>query len=166
MRLTTKGRYAVTAMLDLAINYENGPITLSDISKRQDISLSYLEQLFSKLRKNGLVDSARGPGGGYRLSRDADEIAVGQVITAVDEKIDVTQCGGKGDCKDGGPCLTHELWCDLSDQIYDFLNSISLGQLVRDREQREKVSQTIDFAEKDGANGRDSGPADKSAAMM
>jgi len=166
MRLTTKGRYAVTAMLDLAINYQNGPITLSDISKRQDISLSYLEQLFSKLRKNGLVDSARGPGGGYRLSRDADEIAVGQVITAVDEKIDVTQCAGKGDCKDGGPCLTHELWCDLSDQIYDFLNGISLGQLVRDRDQREKMNQTIEFAERDGGKDQDSGSADKSAAMM
>jgi len=145
MRLTTKGRYAVTAMLDLAINYQNGPITLSDISKRQGISLSYLEQLFSKLRKNGLVDSARGPGGGYRLSRDADEIAVGDVITAVDEKIDVTQCGGKGDCHGGGPCLTHELWCDLSKQIYDFLNDISLGNLVRDREERER--QTVDFVE-------------------
>lgn len=150
MRLTTKGRYAVTAMLDLAINFQNGPITLSDISKRQGISLSYLEQLFSKLRKNGLVDSARGPGGGYRLSRDADLIAVGQVITAVDEKIDVTKCGGKGDCLDGGPCLTHELWCDLSDQIYDFLDNISLGQLVINRElakeAKERNEQEISFA--------------------
>ena len=147
MRLTTKGRYAVTAMLDLAINFQKGPITLSDISKRQGISLSYLEQLFSKLRKNGLVDSARGPGGGYRLSRDADLIAVGQVITAVDEKIDVTKCGGKGDCLDGGPCLTHELWCDLSDQIYNFLDNISLGQLVRDREMaKENKEKEISFA--------------------
>jgi len=146
MRLTTKGRYAVTAMLDLAINYQNGPITLSDISKRQGISLSYLEQLFSKLRKNGLVDSARGPGGGYRLSRDADLIAVGQVITAVDEKIDVTKCGGKGDCLDGGPCLTHELWCDLSSQIYDFLDNISLGQLVRNREMaKEEKEKEVSF---------------------
>ena len=149
MRLTTKGRYAVTAMLDLAINYQNGPITLSDISKRQGISLSYLEQLFSKLRKNGLVDSARGPGGGYRLSRDANEIAVGHVITAVDEKIDVTQCGGKGDCHDGGPCLTHELWCDLSKQIYDFLNSISLGQLVRARAEKEAGEKTVEFMEQE-----------------
>jgi len=149
MRLTTKGRYAVTAMLDLAINFQKGPITLSDISKRQGISLSYLEQLFSKLRKNGLVDSARGPGGGYRLSRDADLIAVGQVITAVDEKIDVTKCGGKGDCLDGGPCLTHELWCDLSDQIYNFLDNISLGQLVRDRElaKEKRKEQEISFVE-------------------
>jgi len=149
MRLTTKGRYAVTAMLDLAINYQNGPITLSDISKRQGISLSYLEQLFSKLRKNGLVDSARGPGGGYRLSRDANEIAIGHIITAVDEKIDVTQCGGKGDCLDGGPCLTHELWCDLSKQIYDFLNNISLGQLVRERAERESIEKTVEFLEQD-----------------
>ena len=133
MRLTTKGRYAVTAMLDLAINYKDGPITLSDISKRQGISLSYLEQLFSKLRKNGLVDSARGPGGGYRLSRDAHQVAVADVITAVDEKIDVTRCDGKGNCQDGQPCLTHELWQDLSGRIYDFLNGISLGQLVDNR---------------------------------
>ena len=167
MRLTTKGRYAVTAMLDLAINYENGPITLSDISKRQSISLSYLEQLFSKLRKNGLVDSARGPGGGYRLSRSADEIAVGEVITAVDEKIDVTQCGGKGDCLDGGPCLTHELWCDLSKQIYDFLNGISLGQLVRNREQQENEENKVEFSEQEsGFNNQDDDSMEKPAAMI
>lgn len=165
MRLTTKGRYAVTAMLDLAINHQNGPITLSDISKRQSISLSYLEQLFSKLRKNGLVDSARGPGGGYRLSRNADEIAVGQVIAAVDEKIDVTQCGGKGDCHDGGPCLTHELWCDLSRQIYDFLNDISLGQLVRDRNQREKLTKTVEFTERDSFKSDDDSMNKPAAAM-
>jgi len=139
MRLTTKGRYAVTAMLDLSINYQKGPITLSDISKRQGISLSYLEQLFSKLRKNGLVDSARGPGGGYRLSRDASEIAVGEIITAVDEKIDATNCAGKGDCLNGGPCLTHELWCDLSLKIREFLNNITLGQLVKDREKKQAL---------------------------
>jgi Rrf2 family transcriptional regulator, iron-sulfur cluster assembly transcription factor len=130
MRLTTKGRYAVTAMLDLAIHYKNGPITLADISKRQGISLSYLEQLFSRLRKNGLVDSARGPGGGYRLSRAAAEINVADVITAVDEKVDAMRCDGKGNCQDNGPCLTHELWCDLSDQIYSFLKGIDLEQLV------------------------------------
>jgi Rrf2 family transcriptional regulator, iron-sulfur cluster assembly transcription factor len=130
MRLTTKGRYAVTAMLDLAIHYKNGPITLADISKRQGISLSYLEQLFSRLRKNGLVDSARGPGGGYRLSRAAAEICVADVITAVDEKVDAMRCDGKGNCQDNGPCLTHELWCDLSDQILNFLKGIDLEQLV------------------------------------
>ncbi|MCW8919305.1 MAG: Fe-S cluster assembly transcription factor [Gammaproteobacteria bacterium] len=130
MRLTTKGRYAVTAMLDLAIHYKDGPITLADISKRQGISLSYLEQLFSRLRKNGLVDSARGPGGGYRLSRAASEINVADVITAVDEKIDAMRCEGKGNCQNDGPCLTHDLWCDLSAQIYSFLKGIDLGQLV------------------------------------
>jgi Rrf2 family iron-sulfur cluster assembly transcriptional regulator len=130
MRLTTKGRYAVTAMLDLAIHYKDGPITLADISKRQGISLSYLEQLFSRLRKNGLVDSARGPGGGYRLSRAASDINVADVITAVDEKIDAMRCEGKGNCQNDGPCLTHDLWCDLSAQIYSFLKSIDLGQLV------------------------------------
>jgi Rrf2 family iron-sulfur cluster assembly transcriptional regulator len=131
MRLTTKGRYAVTAMLDLALHYDNGPITLADISQRQGISLSYLEQLFSKLRKNGLVDSARGPGGGYRLSRSASEICVADVITAVDEKVDAMRCGGKGNCQDNGQCLTHELWCDLSNRIYDFLKAIDLEQLVQ-----------------------------------
>ncbi len=130
MRLTTKGRYAVTAMLDLAIHYKSGPITLADISKRQGISLSYLEQLFSRLRKNGLVDSARGPGGGYRLSRNAADICVADVITAVDEKVDAMRCDGKGNCQDNGPCLTHELWCDLSDQILNFLKGIDLEQLV------------------------------------
>lgn len=130
MRLTTKGRYAVTAMLDLAVHYNQGPITLSDISKRQGISLSYLEQLFSRLRRNGLVDSARGPGGGYRLSRAASEICVADVITAVDEKVDAMRCEGKGNCQDNGQCLTHELWCDLSAQIYAFLKGIDLGQLV------------------------------------
>jgi len=130
MRLTTKGRYAVTAMLDLALHYKDGPITLADISKRPGISLSYLEQLFSRLRKNGLVDSARGPGGGYRLSREAAQISVADVITAVDEKVDAMRCEGKGNCHENGQCLTHELWCDLSDQIYAFLKSIDLGQLV------------------------------------
>lgn len=130
MRLTTKGRYAVTAMLDLALHYKEGPITLADISRRQGISLSYLEQLFSRLRKHGLVDSARGPGGGYRLSREASEICVADVITAVDEKVDAMRCGGEGNCQDDSQCLTHELWCDLSNQIYSFLQSIDLGQLV------------------------------------
>jgi Rrf2 family iron-sulfur cluster assembly transcriptional regulator len=132
MRLTTKGRYAVTAMLDLALNAKDRPITLADISQRQGISLSYLEQLFSRLRKQDLVSSARGPGGGYRLSRDANEINVSQVIEAVDEKVTVTRCGGKGDCQNGEACLTHKLWCSLSDQIQGFLNGISLGDLVQE----------------------------------
>ena len=132
MRLTTKGRYAVTAMLDLALHAKDRPITLADISQRQGISLSYLEQLFSRLRKQDLVSSARGPGGGYRLSRSADEINVAQVIEAVDEKVTVTRCGGKGDCQNGEACLTHKLWCSLSDQIHGFLNGISLGDLVQE----------------------------------
>lgn len=151
MRLTTKGRYAVTAMLDLALHYKEGPITLADISKRQGISLSYLEQLFSRLRKNGLVDSARGPGGGYRLSRAASEICVADVITAVDEKVDAMRCEGKGNCQDNGQCLTHELWCDLSNQIYTFLKNIDLGQLVERRgvqevaaRQDQKSDNTVD----------------------
>ncbi|MCK9529928.1 MAG: Fe-S cluster assembly transcriptional regulator IscR [Gammaproteobacteria bacterium] len=139
MRLTTKGRYAVTAMLDLALHYSQGPITLADISQRQGISLSYLEQLFSKLRKNGLVDSARGPGGGYRLSREASDICIADVITAVDEKVDAMRCGGKGNCQDNGKCLTHELWCDLSNQIYEFLKGINLAQLV-DRQAVQEVA--------------------------
>lgn len=140
MRLTTKGRYAVTAMLDLALHAKEKPITLADISQRQGISLSYLEQLFSRMRKQGLVASARGPGGGYRLSRDANDINVAQVIAAVDEKVSVTRCEGRGDCHNGGPCLTHNLWCNLSDQIYDFLNGISLGQLVEEQHVKDVAS--------------------------
>ncbi len=131
MRLTTKGRYAVTAMLDLALREGSGPISLADISERQGISLSYLEQLFTKLRRAGLVKSTRGPGGGYSLSVPASELPVAKVITAVDEKVDTTRCGGLGNCQDGEPCLTHELWVDLSEQIYEFLNGISLGDLVQ-----------------------------------
>jgi Rrf2 family iron-sulfur cluster assembly transcriptional regulator len=130
MRLTSKGRYAVTAMLDLALHVKDGPVTLAGISERQGISLSYLEQLFTRLRKRGLVSSTRGPGGGYSLSRDAHEIAVAAVVTAVDESVDATRCGGSGDCQNGRRCLTHELWSELSDQIYGFLSEISLGDLV------------------------------------
>ena len=130
MRLTTKGRYAVTAMLDLALHFDDGPITLADISQRQGISLSYLEQLFAKLRRKGLVDSTRGPGGGYRLSRVPNEIPVADVILAVDEKLETTRCGGLGNCQDDERCLTHDLWTELSDQIYQFLSGISLGDLV------------------------------------
>jgi Rrf2 family iron-sulfur cluster assembly transcriptional regulator len=124
-------------MLDLAIHYKDGPITLADISQRQGISLSYLEQLFARLRKRGLVDSARGPGGGYRLSRLSTEISVGDVISAVDEKVDATRCGGHGNCQEDDRCLTHELWMDLSDQIFQFLQNISLGELVKRREVQE-----------------------------
>ena len=134
MRLTTKGRYAVTAMLDLALHGGNGPVSLADISGRQDISLSYLEQLFAKLRRRELVSSVRGPGGGYRLSRDGDQIFVAQIIDAVNEAVDATGCGGTSDCQQGQVCLTHHLWCDLSDQIHGFLSQISLSNLVERRE--------------------------------
>lgn len=137
MRLTTKGRYAVTAMLDLAVHAIDGPITLADISQRQGISLSYLEQLFAKLRKSGLVSSARGPGGGYRLSRNSYEINIADIITAVDEKVDATRCNREGDCQDGEVCLTHRLWIDLSDLLYDFLHNITLGKLVENRHVKE-----------------------------
>ncbi|HFD79641.1 MAG TPA: Fe-S cluster assembly transcriptional regulator IscR [Gammaproteobacteria bacterium] len=130
MKLTSKGRYAVTAMLDLALHAGEGPVTLAGISERQGISLSYLEQLFTRLRKQGLVSSTRGPGGGYSLARSAYDIPVAAVVTAVDESVDATRCGGRGDCHDGQRCLTHELWTELSQQIHDFLNDISLGQLV------------------------------------
>ena len=134
MRLTTKGRYAVTAMLDLALHGSERPVSLADISGRQDISLSYLEQLFAKLRRNDLVSSVRGPGGGYRLSRGGDEIFVAQIIDAVNETVDATGCGGTADCQQGEVCLTHHLWCDLSEQIHNFLSQISLAQLVERRE--------------------------------
>lgn len=130
MRLTTKGRYAVTAMLDLALNHGEGPITLADIAQRQGISLSYLEQLFSRLRKRHLVSSVRGPGGGYSLGREASDISVAQVITAVDETVDTTRCGGAHNCQNSHQCLTHDLWQELSCRIFDYLSSISLQDLM------------------------------------
>ena len=130
MRLTTKGRYAVTAMLDLALHARRGPVSLADISERQGISLSYLEQLFAKLRRGELVSSVRGPGGGYQLARDTATIQVAQVIDAVNESVDATRCQGQGDCHSGDTCLTHHLWCDLSEQIHEFLSGISLADLV------------------------------------
>ena len=130
MRLTTKGRYAVTAMLDLALHAHNGPTSLSDISQRQEISLSYLEQLFARLRRAGLVTSVRGPGGGYLLSQPADAISVSKVIDAVNESVDATRCQGLSDCQQGDTCLTHHLWCELSVQIRHFLDDMTLAQLM------------------------------------
>jgi Rrf2 family iron-sulfur cluster assembly transcriptional regulator len=130
MRLSTKGRYSVTAMLDLAIHDRAGPVTLADISQCQGISLSYLEQLFARLRKSGLVKGVRGPGGGYRLSRPAAEISIGDIVRAVDESVDVTRCEGRGDCLNGEACLTHELWTELSHRLYQFLDGITLSQFV------------------------------------
>ncbi|MFT4822499.1 MAG: Rrf2 family iron-sulfur cluster assembly transcriptional regulator [Halioglobus sp.] len=134
MRLTTKGRYAVTAMLDLALHADSGPVSLGDVAGRQDISLSYLEQLFAKMRRQGLVNSIRGPGGGYRLARQHDDIYVAQIIDAVNETVDATGCGGTSDCQQGEVCLTHHLWCDLSNQIHGFLSNISLANLVEQSE--------------------------------
>ena len=152
MKLTTKGRYAVTAMLDLALNEQSGPINLADISHRQGISLSYLEQLFSKLRKQGLVSSVRGPGGGYRMGNERTAISVAAVVDAVSESMDATKCQGKSGCQGGEICLTHHLWQDLSEQIHDFLDDISLQDLVdrseirsvNDRQNRQLAELTQD----------------------
>jgi len=130
MKLTTKGRYAVTAVLDLAFHNDKGPVSLAEISERQGISLSYLEQLFSKLRRNDIVLSTRGPGGGYSLARPDDEITMAQIIVAVDESYDATNCGGEGNCNgDSYHCLTHDLWIELSEDIHQFLNNISLQEM-------------------------------------
>ncbi|OGS98133.1 MAG: Fe-S cluster assembly transcriptional regulator IscR [Gallionellales bacterium RIFCSPLOWO2_12_FULL_59_22] len=130
MRLTTKGRFAVTAMADLAMNGGRGPVTMAAISERQKISLSYLEQLFGKLRRSKIVESVRGPGGGYYLARLAEKITIAEIIVAVDEPLDATSCGGKGNCHDERQCLTHELWMGLNEKIYDYLASVTLQQLV------------------------------------
>ena len=152
MKLTTKGRYAVTAMLDLALHYQQGAVTLSEIAKRQGISLSYLEQLFARLRRNGLVDSVRGPGGGYTLALAPDKITVAQIVITINENIDATRCGGDKNCQGDERCLTHDLWHALSERIHDFLNGITLADLVaepnvrdvaerqRDRNREKRVS--------------------------
>ncbi|MCU7904286.1 MAG: Rrf2 family transcriptional regulator [Candidatus Thiodiazotropha sp. (ex Epidulcina cf. delphinae)] len=131
MRLSTKGRYAVTAMLDLALNGNNGPVTLAEISENQGISLSYLEQLFAALRSKSLVRGVRGPGGGYYLGKSSDEISIANIICAVDEWVEFTRCSGRQNCSGGARCLTHTLWDDLSSEIFNFLAKISLGDLVR-----------------------------------
>jgi Rrf2 family iron-sulfur cluster assembly transcriptional regulator len=137
MKLTTRGRYAVTAMLDLALHQRQGPVSLGEIADRQGISLSYLEQIFARLRRRDLVQSTRGPGGGYRLGRDATAISVADVIGAVDETVDATRCGGMQNCQGDERCLTHDLWHDLSNRIQDFLSGIDLAQLVERRSVRE-----------------------------
>lgn len=144
MRLTTKGRFAVTAMLDIAINElsetaEIKPVTLAAISERQDISLSYLEQLFSRLRRQGLVKSVRGPGGGYMLAKKHTDISVAEIINAVDERIDATQCGGTENCKDEGRCLTHDLWATLNDKILDYLAGVSIADMLASRKEGKKI---------------------------
>jgi len=139
MRLSTKGRYAVTAMLDLAIRYDEGPVTLADISETQGISLSYLEQLFAKLKKKGLVTGMRGPGGGYRLAHGPAEITIARILNAIGESIDATLCEGKEDCQEGERCLTHALWEKLGAEIYGFLNDITLAGFL----DREKVNEIV-----------------------
>ena len=145
MRLSTKGRYAVTAMMEIALREGDGPVTLADISNIQGISNSYLEQLFAQLRKNGLVKGVRGPRGGYRLARGAEAITVADIITAVDEKIETMACKGQANCHDGKPCLTHDLWAQLSEQLYNFLNGITLAQYVNKPEIKEIASRRGDL---------------------
>lgn len=142
MRLTTKGRFAVTAMIDLALRQGDGPVTLAGIADRQKISLSYLEQLFGKLRRHQLVSSVRGPGGGYCLARDPLDITVANVVTAVDEPLDATQCGGKQNCLDEHRCMTHELWTTLNRKMFEYLDSVTLAELVE--QQRQKLAASED----------------------
>ena len=140
MRLTTKGRFAVTAMLDLALHSTNGPVTLAGISARQKISLSYLEQLFGKLRRRELVESVRGPGGGYHLARDAGEVSVADIICAVEECLDSTQCGGRENCHENQRCMTHDLWAELNETVYGFLAGVKLSHLVEKQRRSNAVS--------------------------
>ena len=144
MRLTTKGRFAVTAMVDLALRQNRGPVTLAAISERQHISLSYLEQLFGKLRRAKLVSSTRGPGGGYNLASPAQNISVASIVTAVDEPLDATQCGGKENCHDEKRCMTHDLWATLNEKMYDYLSSVTLADLVA-HQSGKQVSVIKDF---------------------
>jgi Rrf2 family iron-sulfur cluster assembly transcriptional regulator len=139
MRLTTKGRFAVTAMIDVAMHGSKGPVTLAAVSERQRISLSYLEQLFGKLRRSGLVDSVRGPGGGYNLAKPGDAVSVADIILAVDEPIDATQCGGRENCHDDRRCMTHDLWAGLNEHIFTFLSGVSLAQLVRQQQPADRA---------------------------
>lgn len=131
MRLTTKGRYAVTAMIDLAMNQSVGPISLKSISDNQGISLSYLEQLFAKMKRSNLVIGSRGPGGGYILARDVQKISIADIILAVDEPLDITECEGEENCHNGKRCLSHDLWSELSEQLHEFLSGIHLGELMQ-----------------------------------
>ena len=148
MRLTTKGRFAVTAMMDVAMTCGKKPVTLAAISQRQKISLSYLEQLFGKLRRRGLVDSVRGPGGGYRLAREMTQISVADIILAVDETLDSTQCGGRENCRDEEKCITHNLWANLNEHIFSYLGAVTLKQLVDEQKPAENnVAQVHDMRE-------------------
>jgi Rrf2 family transcriptional regulator, iron-sulfur cluster assembly transcription factor len=163
MRLTTKGRFAVTAMIDVAMNSTQGPATLAGVSERQKISLSYLEQLFGKLRRHGLVESVRGPGGGYHLGRPADAMSVADIILAVDEPIDATQCGGRENCHDDRRCMTHELWAGLNAHIFNFLRSVTLAQLVA--QQQPESGEVAVLQDRRPNNGNPSGRARETAPI-
>jgi Rrf2 family iron-sulfur cluster assembly transcriptional regulator len=144
MRLTTKGRFAVTAMADLAMRGGKAPVTLAAISERQNISLSYLEQLFGKLRRNNIVESVRGPGGGYYLARPSNQISIAEIVIAVDEPLDSTKCGGLGNCHgDQQPCITHDLWTGLNAKIYGYLEEVTLQQLVENHTRRNSETASI-----------------------
>ncbi len=152
MRLTTKGRFAVTAMVDLATHSGNGPVTLASISDRQKISLSYLEQLFGKLRKHDVVASVRGPGGGYCLSRPANKISISDIIVAVDESMDASQCHGLGNCNDNKQCITHNLWMGLNSTISTYLQSVNLHQLVTKQLARQNDTEPVTLAKTSSKN--------------
>jgi Rrf2 family iron-sulfur cluster assembly transcriptional regulator len=170
MRLTTKGRFAVTAMLDIALHHGKGPVTLAGISQRQRISLSYLEQLFGRLRRHALVDSVRGPGGGYTIARELDKLSVANIITAVDEPIDATQCGGKENCRgEEGRCMTHELWSTLNDKMYEYLESVKLSDLVarqRAADAQAVAEKTIKVIQDKRMNGAAGAPATTEAPVV
>jgi Rrf2 family iron-sulfur cluster assembly transcriptional regulator len=165
MRLTTKGRFAVTAMVDLALRCEEGPVSLASISERQQISLSYLEQLFGKLRRYQLVDSVRGPGGGYCISRPLDQVSVAEIVRAVDEALDATQCGGRENCLEENRCMTHELWATLNSKMYEYLASVSLADLVVSH-RRKLAAQGVVLADQRVAAPRLRSARDKAVATV
>jgi Rrf2 family transcriptional regulator, iron-sulfur cluster assembly transcription factor len=168
MRLTTKGRFAVTAMMDLAMRGEDGPVALAGVSERQRISLSYLEQLFGKLRRYKLVDSVRGPGGGYCIARPLGSVMVADIIRAVDEPLDATQCGGRENCHDEHRCMTHELWSTLNSKMYDYLASVSLADLVARQHEKEAMSgiATVIEDRRIGPHPRPRNARDKATAVV
>ncbi len=166
MRLTTKGRFAVTAMMDLALRGEGGPVALASISERQKISLSYLEQLFGKLRRHKLVDSVRGPGGGYCIARPLNKVPVADIIRAVDEQLDATQCGGRENCHDEHRCMTHDLWTTLNHKMFEYLASVSLADLVeREKRKRGSVAAVLEDQRHLGLQGQGRNGCDKEPAV-
>jgi len=168
MRLTTKGRFAVTAMMDLALRGDDGPVALASVSDRQKISLSYLEQLFGKLRRHKLVDSVRGPGGGYCIARPLNQVTVADIIRAVDEQLDATQCGGRENCHDEHRCMTHDLWSTLNSKMYDYLASVSLAELVERQKLKlsGQASTVLEDKRRLGQPGRTRPTREKTAALL